>query len=73
MEIHQSALMDHVASNNHMIDWEGARLPTKEPDWKKRGVKESIFIRKAGMHAINLDRGCHLLPEVFSKLLCHEV
>ena len=24
------------------------RLPAKEPDWKKKGVKEAIFTRKAG-------------------------
>ena len=57
MEIHQSALTNHVASKNHMIDWEGVRLLAKEPDWKKRGVKEAIFIRKAGTHAINRDGG----------------
>ena len=72
MEIHQSALMDHVASKNHTIDWESVRLPAKEPDCKKRGVKEAIFIRKAGTYAINWDGGRHHLPEVFSKLLCHE-
>ena len=64
--------MDHIASKNHMIDSEGVRLPAKEPDWKKRGVKDAIFIRKAGTCAINQDGRCHLLPEVFSKLLCHE-
>ena len=71
-EIHQSALMDDVASKNHTINREGVRLPAKEPDWKKRGVKKAIFIMKAGMHAINWDRGCHLLREVFSKPLYHE-
>ena len=64
-EIHQSALTDHVVSKNHTIDWEGVRLPAKEPDWKKRGVKEAIFITKAGMLMINHDGGCHHLTEVF--------
>ena len=50
MEIHQSALTDHIASNNHMIDWEGVTHLAKEPDWKKKGVKEAIVIRKAGRH-----------------------
>ena len=56
-EIHQSALTDHVMSKNHTINWEGVRLLAKEPDWKKRGVKEAIFIRKAGTCAINWDGG----------------
>ena len=63
--------MDHAASKNHTIDREGVRFPAKEPDWKKRG-EEAIFIRKAGMRAINWDGGPHLLPEVFLKLLCSE-
>ena len=53
MEIHQSALTDHIAKKNHTINWEGVRLPAKESDWKKRGVKEAIFIRKVGTHTIN--------------------
>ena len=68
-EINHSALTDHGASKNHTIDWDGVTLPAKEPDWKKRGVKETIFIRKAGTHTINRDGGHHHLPEV-SKLLC---
>ena len=45
-DIHQSALMDHIDRKNHTIDREGVRLPAKEPDWKKRRVKDAIFIRK---------------------------
>ena len=30
-EIHQSVLTSHVMSKNHMIDWQGMRLPAKEP------------------------------------------
>ena len=67
MEITHSG---HIASKNHTINWEGVRLPAKELDWKKRGVKEAIFIRKAGVCAINRDRGHHILPEVFLKLWC---
>ena len=69
-ESHWSALMDHVASKNHTINCDGMRLTAKEPDGSKRGVKEASVIRKLGMHTVNW--GHHLLPEVFSKLLCHE-
>ena len=68
MEIHQLALTDHVASKNHTLDWEGVKLPAKEPDWKKREVKEAIFIRKVGILAINQDGGCHHLPKFFLML-----
>ena len=69
-EIHLLALTDHVTSENHMIDCEVVTLPAKEPAWKKKGVKEAIFIRRAGTLAISCDGGRHHLPKVFSKLLC---
>ena len=34
-EIHLSALTNH-AGQNHTIDWEGVRLPSKEPNYKER-------------------------------------
>ena len=36
-EIHQSALTDNVTSKNHTIDWEGVRLPAKEPVGRRAG------------------------------------
>ena len=44
----------------------------REPEWKKREVKEAIFTRKVGTRAINWDGGCHHIPEVILKLLCHD-
>ena len=60
-------LTENVMSKNHTIDWEGVRCLAKEPDWKKRVVKEAI-IRNMWMHVISHERGHHHLPEVFSKL-----
>ena len=68
MEIHQLVLTENVMSKNHTIDWEGVRCLAKEPDWKKRGVTETIVTRNMGMYMISHDRGHHHLPEVFSKL-----
>ena len=45
------------------------KLPAKDSDWSKRGVREDICIRKAGFHAINHDGGHHHLLDVYSKLL----
>ena len=62
MEIPQlAAPTDHVVSKNHMIDWNGVRLPAKEPDWKKRGVKKAIFLKKVGCTRSTL-MGC---PTIF--------
>ena len=52
-EIHQSALMNHAGRENHTVDWDNTTLPKKEADGAKRRIMEAIYIRKAGMHAIN--------------------
>ena len=44
VEIHKSALTDHITSKNHTVNCEDVRILVKEPDWKKRGVKETIVI-----------------------------
>ena len=68
-ELHQSALTDHTAQENHVIDWESVKFSAKDPDWTSRGIKEAIAIRKKGPNAINRDGGRHQLPEVYSGLL----
>ena len=68
-EFHQSALTDHIASENHTIDWDNVTFPMRESEWKKRGIKEAITIRKAGTRALNRDEGRHLLPRVYDTLL----
>ena len=55
--------------NAHIIDWDNVKIPAKEPNWKTKGAKEAIFIKKAGLGTINWDGGHHHLPGVFSKLL----
>ena len=34
--------------NNHEIDWEGAKIPERESDWRMRKTKEAIQIRTEG-------------------------
>ena len=68
-EYHPSALMDHLAQFNHTIDWEGVKRPMAESHWKARGIKEAVQIRKTGPHVMNRDRGCHQLPDVYTRLL----
>ena len=55
--LHQSYLTNHAG---HTIDWEGARLSAKEPNYKKRGITEAITIQKARANVINQDSGHHL-------------
>ena len=68
-EYHPSALTDHVAQTNHTIDWDKVSFPMKETQWKIRGIKEAIQIKKTGPDSLNGDGGRHQLPDVYSKLM----
>ena len=51
-----------------MIDWDSARIVVKESDWRTRGIKESITIRKNPQN-INSNESKHLLPHLYNDLL----
>ena len=40
-----SAITDQAMQENHLIDWECARIIEKERDNKARGIKEVVHIR----------------------------
>ena len=60
-ELHNSAITDHVARNNHTIDWEGVKFPSRDCDTIRRGMWEA--------HAMNCDWVHHQLPQCYTKLL----
>ena len=42
-ELHKSALTDHIAQCNHVIDWDGMKLPAKDPNYDSRGIRNFIY------------------------------
>ena len=54
-EMWGSALTDHSVKENHVINWESARIVEKERDDLARGIKEAIYIRK--LPNLNRDEG----------------
>ena len=61
--------MHHVVKENHTIDFEGVKLPTRETDRTAREVRESVKIIKTGSHAMNRDGGHHHQQSLYFKLL----
>ena len=45
--------------NNQTIDWEGVKLPSRDYDTIRRGIWESIAIKKTGVPVMNHDGGFH--------------
>ncbi|KAK7891602.1 hypothetical protein WMY93_023565 [Mugilogobius chulae] len=60
---------DHCKRNNHIMDWDGARVIGSENNKYKRWIKEAIEIRKRGTNSINRDDGAFLLSHTWDTLL----
>ena len=70
MELHPSAITDHLAKENHTIDWEGVTFPARDTDWTARGVlKETVEIKKITGHEQGW--GCIQLPSLQVKKTPH--
>ena len=68
-ETHKSAITDHVAQQNHVIDWKSAKVIDKDSCKPTRWIREAIWIRKRGDDVINRDEGTYSLNHVFDQLL----
>ena len=64
----KSALTDHATTENHLIDWEGAKVIDRESNKRKRHVREAIWIRRTE-NAINRDDGNYDLPHVYDVVI----
>ena len=62
-----SAITDHAMQENHLIDWESARIIEKERDDKARGIKEAVHIRI--LPNMNRDEGRFYLSHLYDDLL----
>ena len=54
--LNKSAVTDHIARNNCVIDWEGARVIDREDNRRIRWIKEAVWIRKS-TPVMNRDEG----------------
>ena len=67
-ETNKSAITDHVAKQNHVIDWSGATISDREGHRRTRQLKESIRIRKEA-NCMNRDAGVYNLPTTYDRIL----
>jgi len=67
-ETNKSAIMDHVAKENHVIDWSGAKILEREGHRRTRQLKQSIRICKEA-NCMNRDGGAYNLPTTYDCIL----
>ena len=65
----KSAISDHVARVNHVINWDDAKILGKEHDKKAREIREAIEIRRRGAKRLNREEGTYLLSHVYDPLI----
>ena len=68
-ETHKSAIAEHVATTNHVIGWEEAKLIDQEADKTTRWLKEAIWIRSRGNSSMNKDEGAYKLNNIYDSLI----
>ena len=66
-EMWGSAITDHTMKENHVIDWDSAKIVERERDDQARGVKEAVYIRI--LPNMNKDEGRHHLSHLYDDLL----
>ena len=68
--MHKSAITDHVAQENHSIDFDHAKVIDREDNRQKRWIKEAIKIRQS--KTFNRDQGNHELSHIWDSLLMQD-
>ena len=64
----KSAISDHAARANHVIDWDEVKIIGREHD-KIREVREAMEIRKREAKVFNREEGTYLLSHAYDPLL----
>ena len=65
----KSAITDHCKRENHIVDWEKAKVIRTESNRHQRWIMEAVEIRKRAHTAMNRDEGAFLLSHTWSDIL----
>ena len=57
MDENHSGISKHVIETGHCIAWDEVKILAFEGDWRKRKIKEGIFIEKARGNVLNTKPG----------------
>ena len=64
-ELNKSAITDHIAQENHVIDWDGAKVLDRDSNQFTRKIREAIWIRRRVSKTMNCDVGSIILDHVW--------
>jgi len=67
---HKSAITDHAVKENHVIDWDKAKVVDREAQRQTRWIKEALWIRKTPMCINpNRDAGSYQLSYTWDQVI----
>ena len=65
---HKSAIADHAVEENHVIDWDKAKVIDREAQRQTRWIKEALWIRKTPK-CMNRDAGSYHLSHTWDQVI----
>ena len=65
---HKSAITDHAMEENHVIDWDKAKVVSREAQRQTRWIKEALWIRKTPS-CMNRDAGSYRLSHTWDQVI----
>ena len=68
-ETYKSAITEHVVTNNHIINWDKAKIIDQDADKTTRWLKEAIWIRSRGKDSMNKDEGAYKLDRIYDQII----
>ena len=66
---HKSVITDHAVEENHVINWNKAKLVAREAQRQTRWIKDALLIRKTPM-CINRDAESYQLNHIWDQVIC---
>ena len=58
----------HLTYAKHTLETKATKILDQSSDWRKRGIKEAIYIRAHGPE-LNKDEGRHKMPETWDNVV----
>jgi len=65
---HKSAITDHAVEENHVVDWDKAKVVDEEAQREIKWIKEALWIRKTPM-CMNRDAGSYQLGHTWDQVI----
>ena len=65
---HKSVITDHAVVENHVIDWDKAKVVDREAQQHTRWIKEALWIRKTAI-CMNQEAGSYQLSHTWGQVI----